>query len=400
MSFRTGERRDGSSYKYPVTEPNSEYKGVPLEVHKIQSSEVPMIGQPKGFIVHMIFKDDRTDEITEESVPIIVGSYTGTSAYTEALDRAFEEKHNEDVPILVNIIDPSLEEVISMAMERAKKGAYKIKDIAVAAGERAPEIAQRAVDVIRGPDVVPLDDEEEAYLTAAHRDQYGRRVASEPTGVWRGVDIAAKTARGLGRVASLAGQIGYEAARYWAMAPEERRLEMLEKYRQEGRISPKQYREYAGPLIERLSRRKSRSERLLESVEHRLDEAQVKFWIQDAYSSDPETRRYARMKIREKAPEVYGVMDFGRSIIGERGLSYPSSTTGYVPVTPVFQPKGGRAWQFVYDPRTGRYLRVQEERTAMGMYPVPQQLERRVTEEEIGHRSPIGDEKNVEKDYN
>lgn len=403
MSFRRGERRDGSRYTHPVSDDSNSYGGKPLEVTRVPAVEVKkgiLDSEPEGFVVHILsLNGDGT--VSEESIPVIAYGETKFDKYHQALAEAFEESESTGSPIVVNIVDPTLEEVIAMAVDRGTKGAIKIKEMAITGGERAREVAERAYDVagqgygelrrigtaagIAGREIYE-DVREVAESGVKEAERLGKKVhevaikqkyrtptgqfSKTPYGVWKGVDVLAKGGRRaipIGRgVASGVGRVGKRLS----TSREDRLLQQLDEQLKLGRITKTQYHALSGPIIARTIAKKPKYAGALGGAKRMLDEAQVKFWVQDAYSKDPETRRYARMRLRQRAPEVYDIMDFSspsfdarRSYTGYRGRG-TGSTLSYIPVSPVLNPKGARPYQIVFDPSTNKYLRVQEERTA------------------------------------
>jgi hypothetical protein len=88
----------------------------------------PTINKPKGYTVTLIYSDK-----TREEQQVIATSYT------KAIDEAFENKHNPNMPIEINVIDPSLGEIIHWAGDHAKKYGEIVGRKSIEYGKKAVE---------------------------------------------------------------------------------------------------------------------------------------------------------------------------------------------------------------------------------------------------------------------
>ena len=70
----------------------------------------PTLNKPKGYVITLIF-----DDKTREEQQVIATSYT------RAIDEAFENKHDSRIPIEINVVDPSIGQIIHWAGDHARK---------------------------------------------------------------------------------------------------------------------------------------------------------------------------------------------------------------------------------------------------------------------------------------
>ena len=104
---------------------------------KLAKPTIAKLNKPKGYTVNFKFSDKPGDV---ETVKVI------STTYLKALDEAFEEKLDERLPTEIQIIDPSIGEILKWAGSRALKyGKTATKKIAKGAYDSAKKMAMSKV---------------------------------------------------------------------------------------------------------------------------------------------------------------------------------------------------------------------------------------------------------------